>query len=105
MTSTVKVLRLAVAAGAAAPQRGRDPWRPATVSAVVPARNEERNIGWVLRGMPATVDEVVLVDGFSRDRTIECAVRHCPMSWSSPNAVPEKVPPCARGSSRRPVTS
>lgn len=46
---------------------------PATVSVVVPARNEERNISWVLQGMPPSVDEVVLVDGFSRDRTIETA--------------------------------
>lgn len=51
------------------------PPRPATVSVVVPARNEERNIGWVLRGMPPSVDEVVLVDGFSRDRTIETALQ------------------------------
>jgi glycosyltransferase involved in cell wall biosynthesis len=40
---------------------------------VVPALNEERNIAWVLRRMPDCVDEVVLVDGFSTDRTIEVA--------------------------------
>jgi glycosyltransferase involved in cell wall biosynthesis len=45
----------------------------ATVSVVVPARNEARNIGWVLRGLPSCVDEVVLVDGFSRDQTVEAA--------------------------------
>ena len=43
------------------------------VSVVIPARNEERNIGWVLRRMPDTVDEVILVDGLSRDATIEVA--------------------------------
>ena len=47
--------------------------RAATVSVVVPARNEERNIGWVIRAMPPCVDEVVLVDGFSRDGTIDVA--------------------------------
>jgi glycosyltransferase involved in cell wall biosynthesis len=35
--------------------------------------NEERNIAWVLRGLPAVVDEVVLVDGDSTDATVEVA--------------------------------
>jgi len=52
---------------------GESTHQRATVSVVVPARNEERNVGWVLRGMPARVDEVVVVDGFSRDRTVEVA--------------------------------
>lgn len=45
----------------------------AKVTVVVPTLNEERNIEWVLRRMPACVDEVVLVDGFSADRTVEVA--------------------------------
>jgi glycosyltransferase involved in cell wall biosynthesis len=45
----------------------------ATVSLVIPAKNEERNIAWVLRRIPALVDEVVLVDGHSVDRTVETA--------------------------------
>jgi glycosyltransferase involved in cell wall biosynthesis len=45
----------------------------ATVTVVVPTLNEERNIAWVLERMPSCVDEVVLVDGFSSDRTIEVA--------------------------------
>ena len=45
------------------------------VSAVVPALNEERNIGWVLERLPACVDEVLVVDGRSRDRTIETALQ------------------------------
>lgn len=40
---------------------------------VVPTRNEARNIGSVLAGLPALVDEVVLVDGNSVDGTIEAA--------------------------------
>jgi glycosyltransferase involved in cell wall biosynthesis len=40
---------------------------------VIPAKNEERNIAWVLRRMPMSVDEVILVDGNSTDRTIEVA--------------------------------
>lgn len=45
----------------------------ARVTVVVPTLNEERNIAWVLERIPAWVDEVVLVDGFSADRTIEVA--------------------------------
>jgi glycosyltransferase involved in cell wall biosynthesis len=45
----------------------------ATVTVVVPAMNEGRNIGWVLSRMPAFVDEVVLVDGRSTDDTVRIA--------------------------------
>jgi glycosyltransferase involved in cell wall biosynthesis len=44
-----------------------------TVSVVIPALNEERNIGWVLGRLPDCVDEVLVVDGRSTDRTIEVA--------------------------------
>lgn len=46
--------------------------RPAstTISYVIPALNEERNIGWVLERVPAYVDEVILVDGDSQDDTV-----------------------------------
>nr|BFE58260.1 hypothetical protein GCM10020063_027860 [Dactylosporangium thailandense] len=44
-----------------------------TVSVVIPTLNEERNIAWVLNRMPSIVDEVVLVDGHSSDRTVEVA--------------------------------
>jgi glycosyltransferase involved in cell wall biosynthesis len=43
------------------------------VTVVIPAKNEEGNIAWVLRQMPPSVDEVILVDGQSRDRTVEIA--------------------------------
>jgi hypothetical protein len=48
--------------------------RPFRVSVVIPALNEARNIAWVLENMPLDVDEVVLVDGRSTDRTIEVAL-------------------------------
>jgi glycosyltransferase involved in cell wall biosynthesis len=43
------------------------------VSVVVPTLNEERNVAWVLERLPDLVDEVILVDGRSTDRTIEVA--------------------------------
>jgi glycosyltransferase involved in cell wall biosynthesis len=44
-----------------------------SVSAVIPALNEAQNIEWVLRRLPACVDEVLVVDGRSTDGTIEVA--------------------------------
>lgn len=43
------------------------------ISVVIPAKNEERNIAWVLQRIPNYVDEVILVDGYSTDRTVEVA--------------------------------
>lgn len=43
------------------------------MSVVIPTLNEEKNIAWVLERMPRIVDEVVLVDGHSSDRTVEVA--------------------------------
>jgi glycosyltransferase involved in cell wall biosynthesis len=48
------------------------PGRP-RLSVVIPAKDEERNIGWVLRRLPPSVDEVLVVDGTSTDRTIQVA--------------------------------
>ena len=53
------------------PDRRRD--RKTKVSVVVPAMNEEGNIGHVLRRLPDGMHEVILVDGNSKDRTIEVA--------------------------------
>ena len=47
---------------------------PARISVVIPTLNEERNIAWVMDRIPTFVDEVVLVDGRSHDRTIEVAL-------------------------------
>src|SRR3989440_527847 len=44
-----------------------------SVSLVIPTLNEEANIGWVLQRVPAWVEEVIVVDGGSRDRTVEGA--------------------------------
>ena len=46
------------------------------VTAVIPTFNEERNLPHVLPRLPAMVQEVIVVDGHSRDRTVEVA-REC----------------------------
>ncbi|HEY2717017.1 MAG TPA: glycosyltransferase family 2 protein [Solirubrobacterales bacterium] len=47
--------------------------RRTRVSVVVPAMNEAKNIGQVLSELPEGLHEVILVDGNSRDETIEAA--------------------------------
>ncbi|GAA4603014.1 hypothetical protein GCM10023107_62530 [Actinoplanes octamycinicus] len=44
-----------------------------TVSVVIPALNEERNLPHVFAKLPAMITEVILVDGGSKDRTVEVA--------------------------------
>jgi glycosyltransferase involved in cell wall biosynthesis len=43
---------------------------------IVPARNEERNLGRFLDLLPEYIDEVVVVVGNSRDNTLHVAVNH-----------------------------
>jgi hypothetical protein len=52
--------------------------RKTKVTVVVPAMNEENNIGHVLSRLPGDLHEVILVDGNSEDRTIEAAERAYP---------------------------
>lgn len=56
--------------------RGDARLRPGTVTLVIPAKNEAANISWVLEQVPACVDEIILVDGHSRDATLVTA-RFC----------------------------
>lgn len=46
-----------------------------TVSVVIPTLNEERNLKAVFAALPPDVFEIVLVDGWSTDGTIEEAKR------------------------------
>lgn len=48
------------------------------VTVVIPTFNEERNLPHVLPRLPALVSEVIVVDGHSRDRTVEVAREHRP---------------------------
>jgi glycosyltransferase involved in cell wall biosynthesis len=44
-------------------------FRRPRITAVIPARNEEKNLPLVLPKIPKIVDELILVDGLSSDRT------------------------------------
>ena len=48
------------------------------VSVVIPARNEAKNLSHVLPRIPSWVAEIILVDGYSSDGTIDEARRLCP---------------------------
>jgi hypothetical protein len=65
----------ALAGRGAIPYKGPDrrAIRRTKVSVVVPAMNEEKNIGQVLAELPEDLHEVILVDGNSKDNTIEAA--------------------------------
>jgi len=65
----------ALAARGAIPYKGpnRRATRKTKVSVVVPAMNEEKNIGSVLSELPDDLHEVILVDGNSKDNTVEAA--------------------------------
>jgi hypothetical protein len=43
------------------------------VTVVIPAKDEARNVAWVLRRLPPWIDEVILVDGASTDDTVAVA--------------------------------
>jgi hypothetical protein len=60
----------------AGPDRRRS--RQTRVSVVVSAMNEEKNVGVVLGRLPDGLHEVILVDGCSKDKTIEVAKRAYP---------------------------
>jgi len=70
----------ALAARGSVPYTGPDRRhsRKTKITVVVPAMNEERNIGHVLRRLPEGLHEVILVDGNSEDGTIEAAERAYP---------------------------
>ncbi|MGC9541906.1 glycosyltransferase family 2 protein [Streptomyces sp. UG1] len=66
------------------------PRPPATVTLVVPALNEARNIPWVFAQIPDCVDEVILVDGASVDATVHMARECLPGVRSVPQSGPGK---------------
>ncbi|KQV04735.1 MULTISPECIES: glycosyltransferase family 2 protein [unclassified Kitasatospora] len=61
-----------------------------SVSLVVPAQNEARNIPWVFEQIPNCVDEVILVDGSSTDATLAVAEHCLPTVHSVQQSAPGK---------------
>jgi glycosyltransferase involved in cell wall biosynthesis len=51
-------------------------YRDKTIAVIVPAHNEEKLIGKVLKTMPAFVDHIVVIDDASSDRTGEIVKTH-----------------------------
>jgi glycosyltransferase involved in cell wall biosynthesis len=90
---TTQPLRRSVPLEAAQPLPGRGEVR--TITVVIPAMNEERNIAWVLQGIPAYVDEVLVVDGHSTDDTVAVARRVRP----DVRVVPQRG--CGKGAAMR----
>ncbi|HVD37900.1 MAG TPA: glycosyltransferase family 2 protein [Solirubrobacterales bacterium] len=70
----------ALAAHGAIPYKGPDrrATRKTKISVVVPAMNEEGNIGQVLSELPRDLHEVILVDGNSKDNTVAAAQKAYP---------------------------
>ncbi|HEX5713227.1 MAG TPA: glycosyltransferase [Solirubrobacterales bacterium] len=70
----------ALAARNTTPYNGPDrrATRSTKISVVVPAMNEGKNIGQVLERLPEGLHEVILVDGNSKDDTVEAARRAYP---------------------------
>ncbi len=62
--------------GRVADRRDSVKTRRLSVSLVIPAKNEARNLPYVLDHLPGGIDEVILVDGRSSDVTTVMA-RHC----------------------------
>ena len=60
-----------------APRIRSTPYLP-TISVVIPALNEAKNLPHVLKRLPPLVDEVILVDGHSTDDTVAVARRERP---------------------------
>jgi glycosyltransferase involved in cell wall biosynthesis len=55
------------------PHRVAAPASALRISVVIPAKNEARNLPWLLPRIPPEVDEIILVDGLSTDQTVEVA--------------------------------
>jgi len=67
-----------------------EPTRRDRVTLVVAARNEARNLPWVLQQIPAGIDEVLVIDGDSTDATSLIARHHLPQARVIPQCGPGK---------------
>jgi glycosyltransferase involved in cell wall biosynthesis len=51
-------------------------WKDLRITAIIPCLNEEQGIDEVLRRMPEYIDEVIVVDNGSTDRTADVAASY-----------------------------
>jgi len=47
--------------------------RKSTVSVIIPTLNEEKNIPHILKKIPKIIEEIIVVDGYSTDKTVQIA--------------------------------
>jgi glycosyltransferase involved in cell wall biosynthesis len=78
--------------------RSTRPTNP-TISVVVPTLNESRNLPYALWRLPASVSEVIVVDGLSSDDTVEAAMALRPDIKVVLEAAPGKGAALRRGMS------
>ncbi|OYT14852.1 MAG: glycosyl transferase family 2, partial [Bacteroidetes bacterium 4572_77] len=62
-----------------------------TVAVVVPAYNEETQIGMVIETMPDFVDRIIVVNDFSKDNTAQVVKSYISSSPNKPIPVPKKI--------------
>ena len=54
------------------------------ISVVIPAKNEEKTIGRVISAVRNKADEIIVVDGYSKDKTVKIAKKfHCKVYYDS----------------------
>jgi glycosyltransferase involved in cell wall biosynthesis len=46
------------------------------ISLIIPTLNEEKNLPFILKKIPYFIDEIVVVDGFSKDHTVDIAKKY-----------------------------
>ncbi len=66
-------------------------YKDKTVAVVVPAYNEETQIGMVIETMPDFVDRIIIVNDFSKDKTAEVVKDYIKSSKIKPIPQPSKI--------------
>jgi glycosyltransferase involved in cell wall biosynthesis len=66
-------------------------YKDKTVAVVVPAYNEETQIGMVIDTMPDFVDRIIIVNDFSKDKTAEVVKSYISKSKIKPIILPTKI--------------
>ena len=61
-------------------KQGVEMYKDFSVSLIVPAMNEAKTLDLVLEKVPAWVDEIIVIDGNSKDDTLDTAVRNSRVS-------------------------